>query len=136
MLILFASDRLAVALNGCSVVPGGQFHQEAWAHLLHVLNFYFTNITSPNFTSILNLKLHPPFTLPCTSKISMNLWHKSCSKKVDEIDTCRRFHQHFMHVFFVQNFGAKKHKCFAQLFSLHFGKKKHICTKNARVKCW
>ncbi len=32
------------------------------------------------------------------------------TKTVDEIDTCRQFHQPFMRTFFIQNFGAKELK--------------------------
>jgi hypothetical protein len=45
---------------------------------------------------------------------------------------CRQFHQRFMHVVFVQNFGAKNSKAKTQLEK---SRAKHFRTKNACVKC-
>jgi len=61
------------------------------------------------------------------------LWKLLRSGVSLDLTTCRQFHQRFTRAFFVQNFGAKKQKCFSLVTFLA---KKHFRTKNAHVKCW
>jgi len=59
----------------------------------------------------------------------VKLWLAQIPKLQKVLTICRRFHQRYTHAFFVQNFGAKKHKCFTQLFSSYVLARKALSYK-------